>query len=234
MGDHPDQPIPPRARCCSSSPMSAISTTSMRCRPRFSTTPTTINAGLVSAYGRIGWAQPARARGWRLKARNYLYPQGSLTWAAADTTQTHAIGQQQVTQLPPWINDAAQQNYAFAQNVAMQPLQQYQGQMVADVGPQMQQAWNTAATGGNAGQDSIQRGAGRLSRRPDNAATQVTPQQLAGHQSRALHEPVHAGRDQQDAADHAAAAGAVAEPAAERGQLGERLRRLAPGASSRA
>jgi Chaperone of endosialidase len=60
---------------------------------------------------------------------------------------------QNTTQLPPWVNDAAQQNYAFAQNVAQQPLQQYQGQMVADPGAQMQQAWNTAAAGGNAGQD---------------------------------------------------------------------------------
>lgn len=60
---------------------------------------------------------------------------------------------QNTTQLPPWINDAAQQNYGFAQNVAQQPLQQYQGQMVADPGAQMQQAWNTAAAGGNAGQD---------------------------------------------------------------------------------
>jgi hypothetical protein len=67
------------------------------------------------------------------------------------TTQT--TQSQNTTQLPPWINDAAQQNYAFAQNVANQPLQQYQGQMVADPGAQMQQAWNTAAAGGNAGQD---------------------------------------------------------------------------------
>jgi len=67
------------------------------------------------------------------------------------TTQT--TQSQNTTQLPPWVNDAAQQNYAFAQNVAQQPLQQYQGQMVADPGAQMQQAWNTAATGGNAGQD---------------------------------------------------------------------------------
>ncbi len=69
----------------------------------------------------------------------------------SDTTQN--TQSQSVQQFPPWINDAAQQNYAFAQNVAMQPLQQYQGQMVADVGPQMQQSWNTAATGGDAGQD---------------------------------------------------------------------------------
>ena len=38
------------------------------------------------------------------------------------TTQT--TQSQNTTQLPPWINDAAQQNYAFAQNVATQPLQQ--------------------------------------------------------------------------------------------------------------
>jgi hypothetical protein len=67
------------------------------------------------------------------------------------TTQT--TQSQNTTQLPPWINDAAQQNYAQAQNIAAQPLQQYQGQMVADPGAQMQQAWNTAASGANAGQD---------------------------------------------------------------------------------
>lgn len=60
---------------------------------------------------------------------------------------------QNTTQLPPWINNAAQQNYAYAQNVATQPLQQYQGQLVADMGPQTQQAINAAASGGNAGQD---------------------------------------------------------------------------------
>ena len=68
----------------------------------------------------------------------------------SDTTQT--TQSQQVNQLPPWINTAAQQNYGFAQNVATQPLQQYQGQTVANVSPQTQQSWNTAAQGGNAGQ----------------------------------------------------------------------------------
>ena len=48
-------------------------------------------------------------------------------------------------QLPPWVNQAAQQNYALAQNVADRPLTQYQGQQVADIGPQTQQAWNLAA-----------------------------------------------------------------------------------------
>lgn len=62
---------------------------------------------------------------------------------------------QQTTQLPPWINEAAQQNYGFSQNVASRPLQQYQGQMVPDTAPQLQQAWNTAATLGNAGQPQI-------------------------------------------------------------------------------
>lgn len=57
----------------------------------------------------------------------------------------------QTTQLPPWINEAAQQNYGFAQNIASRPLQQYQGQMVPDTAPQLQQSWNTAATAGNAG-----------------------------------------------------------------------------------
>jgi hypothetical protein len=95
----------------------------------------------------------------------------------SDTTQN--TQSQSVQQLPPWINDAAQQNYAFAQNVAMQPLQQYQGQMVADVSPQMQQAWNTAATGGNAGKeqyDAAQAGyLGVLGQQPQ----QVTAGQLS-------------------------------------------------------
>ena len=96
------------------------------------------------------------------------------TGGSTQTTQS-----QNTTQLPPWINDAAQQNYAFAQNVANQPLQQYQGQMVANVGPQMQQAWNTAAAGGNAGQgqyDAAQAGyLGVMGQTPQ----QVTPGQLS-------------------------------------------------------
>jgi hypothetical protein len=94
-----------------------------------------------------------------------------------DSTQT--TQSQQTTQLPPWVNTAAQQNYGFAQNVATQPLQQYQGQMVADVAPQTQQAWNTAATGGNAGQqqyDAAQAGyLGVMGQSPQ----QVTPGQLS-------------------------------------------------------
>ena len=66
-------------------------------------------------------------------------------------TGTQTQQTQSTTQLPPWINDAAQQNYGFAQQVASRPLQQYQGQMTPDVSDQLQQSWNTAATAGNAG-----------------------------------------------------------------------------------
>ena len=69
------------------------------------------------------------------------------------STTTQAAQTQQVNSIPQWVSDAGQQNYAFAQNVANQPLEQYQGQMVADVAPQTQQAWNLAASSGNAGQD---------------------------------------------------------------------------------
>lgn len=32
-----------------------------------------IDVSLVAAHGRIGWAPHAAKRGWRLKARNYIY-----------------------------------------------------------------------------------------------------------------------------------------------------------------
>jgi hypothetical protein len=32
-----------------------------------------VNAGLVAAHGRFGWIPDALQRGWRLKAKNYLY-----------------------------------------------------------------------------------------------------------------------------------------------------------------
>ena len=59
----------------------------------------------------------------------------------------------QINQIPQWMSDAGQQNYAYAQTVAQQPLQQYQGQMVADTSPQTQQSWNVAANSGNVGAD---------------------------------------------------------------------------------
>ena len=59
--------------------------------------------------------------------------------------------QTSTVQLPPWVNNAAQQNYAFAQNVANRPLVQYGGQTVADTSPQTNQAWDLAANSGNTG-----------------------------------------------------------------------------------
>ena len=95
----------------------------------------------------------------------------------SDTTQT--TQSQSVQQLPPWINQAAQQNYGFAQNVAEQPLQQYQGQMVADVAPQTQQSWNTAAQGGNAGQDQYNAAQAGLLGVMGQAPQQVSAGQLS-------------------------------------------------------
>jgi hypothetical protein len=93
---------------------------------------------------------------------------------------TNTTQQQATTQLPPWVNTAAQQNYAYAQNVANQPLQQYQGQTVADVGPQMQQAWNTAASGGGAGQDQYNAAQAGYLAGMGQTPQQVTPQTLSG------------------------------------------------------
>ena len=70
------------------------------------------------------------------------------------STTTNTTGSSQsVNEIPQWVQNAGQQNYAVAQDVASQPLQQYQGQLVAGVSPQMQQAWNLAANSG-----SIERG----------------------------------------------------------------------------
>ena len=93
--------------------------------------------------------------------------------------QTSTTQSQQTTQLPPWVNTAAQQNYAFAQNVANQPLQQYQGQEVAGVAPQMQQAWNTAASGANAGADQYSAAQAGLLGVMGQSPQQVTPGQLS-------------------------------------------------------
>jgi hypothetical protein len=84
------------------------------------------------------------------------------------------------TSLPPWINQAAQQNYALAQNIANRPLTQFSGQQVADIGPQTQQAWNLAATSGGAGADQYNAAQAGYLTAAGTPATQVTPQSLAG------------------------------------------------------
>lgn len=87
---------------------------------------------------------------------------------------------QSINEIPQWVQNAGQANYGLAQQVASQPLQQYQGQMVANVSPQQQQAWNLAANSGNVGQaaqNAAQAGyLNTLSQTPQS----LTPQTLAG------------------------------------------------------
>ena len=94
-------------------------------------------------------------------------------------TTTQASQSNSVNQIPQWMSDAGQQNYAFAQTVANQPLQQYQGQMVADTSPQTQQSWNVAANSGNVGSDQYNASTsgylGALAQNPAN----VTAGQIA-------------------------------------------------------
>lgn len=94
-------------------------------------------------------------------------------------TGTQDTQTQQTTQLPPWVNDASQQNYAFAQQVAARPLQQYQGQMVPDVSDQLQQSWNTAATAGNAGLPQINAATAGFAGALGQTPMSVTPQTLS-------------------------------------------------------
>ena len=84
-----------------------------------------------------------------------------------------------VNQIPQWMTDAGQQNYAYAQQVAEQPLQQYQGQMVADVSPQTQQSWNVAANSGNVGADQFGGATAGYLGALGQTPSQVTPQTLA-------------------------------------------------------
>jgi hypothetical protein len=94
---------------------------------------------------------------------------------------------QSVNEIPQWVQNAGQQNYAVAQDVASQPLQQYQGQLVAGISPQLQQAFNLAANSGSIGQGSqsaaqaaLMSGAGYTpSSVTANQASMTTPAQLA-------------------------------------------------------
>jgi Chaperone of endosialidase len=94
-------------------------------------------------------------------------------------TGTQQQQTQQTTQLPPWINDAAQQNYGVAQGIAARPLQQYQGQMTPDISDQLQQSWNTAATAGNAGVPQFNAATAGFAGALGQTPMTVTPQSLA-------------------------------------------------------
>jgi hypothetical protein len=99
---------------------------------------------------------------------------------SGSSDQASSTQQISQTQLPPWINQSAQQNYAFAQDVANRPLVQYQGQQVADVGPQMQQAWNLAASSGGAGADQYNAAQAAYLTAAGTGPQQVSPNTLAG------------------------------------------------------
>ena len=101
----------------------------------------------------------------------------------SSTTNTNSSSQS-VNEIPQWVQNAGQQNYAVAQDVASQPLQQYQGQLVAGVSPQMQQAWNLAANSGSVGQGAQSAGQAALMSGANYTPQQVgapTSSQLAGY-----------------------------------------------------
>jgi hypothetical protein len=99
--------------------------------------------------------------------------------SGGSTEQQSSTQQVNQVQLPPWVNQAAQQNYALAQNIANRPLTQYQGQQVADIGPQTQQAWNLAASSGGAGADQYNASQAGFLTAAGTPATQVNAQSLA-------------------------------------------------------
>ena len=135
------------------------------------------------------------------------------------TTNTNSSSQS-VNEIPQWVQQAGQANYGLAQQVASQPLQQYQGQMVADVSPQMQQAWNQAANSGNVGQSAQNAGQSALM-----TGANYTPQQISAPTSSQL--AGYLNPYTQDVIDKTLPImqqepGAVAESAAERRQLRQR------------
>jgi hypothetical protein len=86
---------------------------------------------------------------------------------------------QSTNEIPQWVQNAGMQNYGLAQTVASQPLQQYQGQMVADVAPQTQQAWNLAANSGGVGQDSQNAAQAGYLNAMSQTPQQINPAQIA-------------------------------------------------------
>jgi hypothetical protein len=96
----------------------------------------------------------------------------------SSTTNTNGSSQS-INEIPQWVQNAGQANYGLAQQVASQPLQQYQGQMVADVSPQMQQAWNLAANSGNVGQGAQNAAQAGFMTAENYQPQQVDPSQIA-------------------------------------------------------
>ena len=95
------------------------------------------------------------------------------------TTTTQQGSSESTNEIPQWVQNAGQQNYGLAQQVASRPLQQYQGQMVADIGPQMQQAWNLAGNSGGVGQDAQNASQAGYLNTMGQTPGQVNPAQLS-------------------------------------------------------
>ena len=138
---------------------------------------------------------------------------------------------QQTTQLPPWVNDASQQNYAFRATSRRQAPAAISGANGAGcLGPACSKAGIPLATATNAGLPQYNAATAGFFRRarpdfrcrfppadlqcksaiPATQRQDVTAGQLSNTESRAVHGPVHTKRDQRIAADHATAARADA------------------------
>ena len=138
--------------------------------------------GLVQAYGRRGWVKGGRGR---LEGEDDFLPLSTDTLMGGSTTTNENSSSQSVNEIPQWVHTGGAGHHGgLAQDVASQPLQQYQGQMVADVSPQMQQAWNQAANSGNVGQSAQNAGQSALMTGANYTPQQVsapTSSQLAGY-----------------------------------------------------
>ena len=95
------------------------------------------------------------------------------------STTNQTTQSQSINEIPQWVQNAGQQNYALAQQVASQPLTQYQGQMVAGVSPQMQQAFDLAGNSGNVGQAAQTGAQAALLSGANYTPQNVTSQQLS-------------------------------------------------------
>ena len=119
-----------------------------------------------------------RRGGWKVKTTNYLYQRETVMGGSTTTNRTLvAVSQRRFRR---GFNKRRSRTTGSRRSRACSRLQQYQGQMVADVSPQMQQAWNHAANSGNVGQarSSTRRQAGYLGR------ARQTPQQVHGADAR--------------------------------------------------
>jgi hypothetical protein len=98
---------------------------------------------------------------------------------SGSSTTTQQGSSEQTNEVPQWVQNAGQQNYGLAQQVANQPLQQYQGQEVASVSPQTQQAWNLAANSGNVGLDAQNAAQAGYLNTLGSTPNQINPAQLS-------------------------------------------------------